>query len=127
MPNPNAEKELKKFKDDFEKATKKRDRASLESMVHDDFTLVDPDGKIISKQQLIDDIVDPKSTFQDSFNRKEHQTSFHADGDAARETADVTITGNLKGKKVTGQYVNSATYVKGPSGWQMAGNTLTRK
>ncbi len=126
MPNPNAEKELKKFKDDFEKASKQKDRATLESMLHDDFTLVDPDGKIIDKQQLIEDILHPNSEFQ-GFDRKEHNTSYQVDGNAARETADVTLTGKLKGKKITGQYINSATFVKGPSGWQMAGNTLTRK
>jgi len=127
MSQSNADQELKRFKQEFEKASKKKDRTALESMIHDEFTLVDPSGNIVDKQQLIDGIVDPKSTFADSFSRKEHKTTILADGSTARETADVSFNGKLKGKDISGQYINSATYVKGSSGWQLAGNTLMKK
>lgn len=128
MSKRNPNQELKKFKQEFEKAARQKDRAALEKMVHDDFTLVTPEGGVVDKQELIDDIVDPASTFMNSFLRTEHKTVFHVNGDSARETADVKLKGRVgQRRSVAGEYVNTATYVRGAAGWQMAGNSLTKK
>lgn len=128
MSKRNPEQELKKFKQDFEKAARKKDRAALEKMIHNDFTLVTPEGHIVDKKELIADITDPSSDFMNSFLRAEHRTVFHVNGDTARETADVKIKGHLAKKRdISGDYVNTATYVHGTTGWQMAGNSLTKK
>jgi ketosteroid isomerase-like protein len=120
-----AKQELVKFKRDFEAATDRKDRAALEQMIHDDFTLVDPNGQEVNKKRLIDDIVDPTTDFMKNFTRSEKRTVFHSSGTAARETATVKLRGKLKRRgDITGRYVNSATFLKGPDGWQMAGNTL---
>jgi hypothetical protein len=59
------------------------------------------------------------------FTRTEKRTVFQLDGRAARETANVRLRGNLQRHgDITGRYINSATFLKGPDGWQMAGNTL---
>ena len=127
-PKQQAEQELKQFKHDFEQASKRKDRAALERMIHDDFTLVDPNGAIVDKKNLIDAIVHDQSDFAQNFARMEHKTTIDVNGSAARETADVRIKGKLATRgDVSGDYVNSATYVRGPGGWQFIGNTLHRK
>jgi ketosteroid isomerase-like protein len=128
MTMQRAEQELKQFKHDFEQAARKKDRAALERMLHDDFTLVDPQGNVVNKISLIDTIVGPDTDIMNSFLRQEHKTIFSINGDTARETADVQLKGKLhKRGDVSGDYVNSATYVKGPSGWQFVGNSLHKK
>jgi ketosteroid isomerase-like protein len=120
-----AARDLEQFKRDFEDAAHNKDRAALERLIHDDFTLVDPNGKEVNKASLIATIVHPTSDFMPSFNRSEKRTVFQRDGKAVRETANVKLGGNLKGRgDVTGRYINSATFLKGANGWQMAGNTL---
>ena len=120
-----AKQELVQFKRDFEDAARQKDRAALERLIHPDFTLVDPNGREVNKKRLIDDIVAPASNFMQSFKRSARHTVFHPEGRAARETAAVTLRGHLKRRgNVTGRYVNSATFLRGPDGWQMAGNTL---
>jgi ketosteroid isomerase-like protein len=122
------EHELKQFKKDFEEASKRKDRAALERMIHDDFTLVDPDGNRIDKKNLIDGIVHSQSNFAQNFGRSEHKTTIEINGNAARETAEVRMHGNLAQRgDVSGEYINTATYVHGPNGWQFLGNTLHRK
>lgn len=120
-----AARDLRQFKRDFEDAARKKDQAALERMIHDDFTLVDPGGKEVNKKALIQDIVHSTSNFMTGFKRTEKRTVFQLDGRAARETANVSLRGNLKRHgEITGRYINSATFLKGPDGWQMAGNTL---
>ncbi|HWW82134.1 MAG TPA: nuclear transport factor 2 family protein [Vicinamibacterales bacterium] len=120
-----AAQDLSQFKRDFEDAARNKDRASLERLIHDDFTLVDPNGNEVKKKRLIDDIVHGASDFMTSFKRAEKRTVFQLDGVAARETATVSLAGNLhRHGDIGGRYINSATFLKGPNGWQMAGNTL---
>jgi ketosteroid isomerase-like protein len=120
------QKELKDLKRDFQEASKRKDREALERLLHDDFTLVDPSGDIVNKEQLIEGIIHPQSTFADNFERNEQKITFFEEGNLVREVADVKIGGNLRGRKVTGDYINTATYIKGPTGWQFAGNTLRK-
>ena len=121
----NAAQSLRQFKLDFEEASRKKDQAALQRMIHDDFTLVDPDGKEINKATLIQEIVDGRTNFMTGFTRTERSTTFQTDGNGARETADVQLRGNLSHRgNITGRYINSATFQKGPDGWQMVGNTL---
>jgi hypothetical protein len=127
MPRRTPEEELKQFKDEFQAASENKDREALEQMIHDNFTLVDPTGAIVSKEELIDEIVHKRSNFMDNFERVEHATHFHLGNKAARETAHVTIKGRLSGRVITGKYVNVISFVKGPDGWQMVGNTLTKR
>jgi ketosteroid isomerase-like protein len=122
-----ADQELKKFKQDFEKAARHKDRPALEQMIHDDFTLVDPSGNLVDKRKLIDEIVHPDSDFMQNFSRAEHKTTIHISGDSARESADVKIKGKVAKRDYTGDWINTTTFMKGPAGWQIVGNTMTKK
>jgi hypothetical protein len=127
MPRRNvAERELRQFKDEFERASRENDRAALDRMLHPDFTLVTPEGAIVEKDQLIDTVVAAESNFMgQQFDRSERRTVFYLSGNMAKETADVDIQGNLRGRgSVGGYYFHTATFVRSRAGWQMLSNTI---
>jgi hypothetical protein len=118
------EQELAEFKKLFYEATKRKDRATLETLIHDDFRFVDPEGQVVDKVHCLYSMTHPNSHFTDNFKREEKKISTSVDGDTVTEVATVDMVGTLKGLDRTGAYINTATYVKGPNGWQMLSNTL---
>ena len=124
-----SERELRQFKLEFARATREKDRPALERMIHDEFTLIDPEGNVVEKTQLIDTIMHADSDFMREFNRAERRTSIEVRGNTARDTADVKLRGTLHGRgDVTGEYMHTATFIRGTGGaWQMLGNTLHKK
>jgi len=100
----------------------------LEKLLHDAYNFVTPEGEVFNKQQLIDNVVHPTTNFLDhDFKRVEVEIAVGATGEMVTEVADVALIGDLKGEDRTGHYINTATYVKGPNGWQILGNTITKK
>ncbi len=118
------EQELQQFKKVFYEATVRKDRAALEKMLHENFAFIDPEGQIVDKEHCLYSITHPNSQFTDNFQRSERKVSISIDGDTVTEVAYVDMVGTLKGEDRTGTYIDTATYVKGPNGWQMMGNTL---
>jgi hypothetical protein len=122
------DRELEDFKQEFERASREKDREALNRLVHPDFSMVTPDGDTVSKRGVIEGIVAPESDFMPHFQRKERTTTFSAGRDLAREVADVRIAGHIPGRgELTGEYTHSAVFIRGDWGWQFFGNTLTRK
>jgi hypothetical protein len=122
------ERELQDFKDEFERASREKDREALDRLVHPDFSMVTPDGDTVSKRGVIQAIVAPGSNFMPHFQREERITTFNAGRDLVREVADVRIAGRIPGRgELTGEYTHSAVFLLGPLGWQFFGNTLTMK
>ncbi len=124
MSDQAIEAELAEFKKAFFQATVAKDREALERMLHPDFSFIDPEGQIVDKVHCLYSITHPRSHFTDNFSRKELRISFSVDGDTVTEIAEVELNGTLKGYDRTGRYIDTATYVKGPGGWQMIANTL---
>ena len=124
MSADTVEQELAQFKKQFYEATKRKDRASLEKLIHDNFRFVDPEGQVVDKAHCLYSMTHPNSHFTDNFERAERKVSVSQDGNTVTEIADVELIGTLKGLDRTGRYINTATYVRGPEGWQMLGNTL---
>jgi len=124
MSAENFEQELTQFKKEFYEATQRKDRPALERMFHDGFIFVDPEGDIVDKPHCIFSITHPDSNFTDNFKRVEKKVSTNIEGNVITEVADVELIGTLKGQDRTGLYINTCTYVKGPNGWQILGNTL---
>lgn len=122
-----TEQELRELKVNFLRAAQAKDRNTLNALIHDDFSLVDPSGNEVGKRELINDIVHDRSDFLHNFNRHDHSVAFHIDGNVARETAAVRMRGNhARHGDITGEYINSATYLRTTDGWKMIGNTLHR-
>jgi Domain of unknown function (DUF4440) len=120
--------EFTKFKKEFEQASRDKNRAAIERMMHPDFSMVTPQGDVVSRDGVIAGIVSSGSTFMPHYERQERTISFGAARGIVREIADVHIGGEIPGRgAVTGEYTHSAIFVRGEHGWQFFGNTLTRK
>jgi hypothetical protein len=117
------EEELTEFKREFYLAAKRRDRSTLQKMIHDGFIFLDPDGRIVDKDECVQTLTDPGTYLADNFKRTEKEVAISADGKTVTEVADVELSGKLKGVDLNGLYINTATYVVGPSGWQLIQNT----
>jgi ketosteroid isomerase-like protein len=126
--NEDLEPQLQQVKENFKKAAKAKVRADLEVLLHANYSFISPEGDIFTKQQLIENVLHPTTNFLNhNFNRVELEIAVSADGNTVTEVANVELIGDLKGEDRTGAYINTATYVKGPDGWQILGNTITKK
>lgn len=122
------DRELQEFKEEFYRASREKDRDALERLVHPDFSMVTPDGDMVSKRGVVAGIIAPGSDFMPHFNREERITTFNAGRDLVREVANVSIGGHIPGRgELAGDYTHSAVFIRGERGWQFFGNTLTRK
>jgi Domain of unknown function (DUF4440) len=122
------ERELREFKQEFDRASREKDRGALERLVHPDFSMVTPDGGTVSKRGVIAGIVSPGSDFMPHFQREERVTTFSVGRDLVREIANVSMGGHIPGRgELTGDYTHSAIFIRGVHSWQFFGNTLTRK
>lgn len=117
------EQELTQFKQQFFDATKRKDRETLDTMLHDGFIFLDSKGRIVDKEDCLSTITAPDSRFPDNFKRVEKEIAVSADGKTVTEVADVELPVDLGGENQPGLYINTATYVKGPEGWQVISNT----
>lgn len=121
------DRELREFKQEFERASREKDREVLNRLVHPDFSMVTPEGDTVSKRDVIQGIVAPGSDFMPYFDREERTITFSKGRDLVREIADVSIAGHIPGRgDLAGQYTHSAVFIRGDKGWQFLGNTLTR-
>jgi len=117
-----------KFKRDFEQASRDKDRDAIERMVHPDFSMVTPQGDIVSRKGVIAGITSSGSSFMPHYQRQERTISFSPGRGIVREIADVHVGGEIPGRgEVTGDYTHSAVFVRSEHGWQFFGNTLTQK
>lgn len=122
------DRELREFKREFERASRNKDRAALDRLMHPDFSMVTPDGGIVTKRGVIMGIVAPGSDFMPHFQRSEQVTTFGVGADLVREIASVRMAGHIPGRgDLTGDYTHSAVFLRGSRGWQFFGNTLTRR
>ena len=120
--------EFTRFKRAFEQASRDKDRAAVEAMMHPDFSMVTPQGDVVSRSGVIAGITSAGSTFMPDYRRQERTIAFRAGRGVVREIADVHVGGEIPGRgAVTGDYTHSAVFVRGEHGWQFFGNTLTRK
>lgn len=122
------DRELREFKEEFYRATREKDRAALERLLHPDFTMVGPEGDMIAKRGAIAGIVSPRSDVSSEFHRAERVTIFTAGRNMVREIASVRMGGHIPGKgDLGGYYTQSAVFLRGVHGWQFFGDTLTRR
>ena len=113
-PAQTAEEALKKLELDWGNALVKKDFATLERLVSNDWTLIDTEGTVWSKAQSIavlksgEDVV---SAFAVS------DLKVRVYGDAAVVTGVSIAKETLKGKDVSGAYRFTDTWVKRGASW----------
>ncbi len=120
------EQELTQFKREFAEAVRRKDRAILGELIHDGFIFLDPEGKVLDKDEILQALTHPLTHLHDGFTRVEKESAVSSDGKAVTEVADVEMAGTLAGEDKSGLYINTATYVRGPGGWQLMSNTWQR-
>ncbi len=127
LTNEDLEPDLQELKARFQMAAKSKVREELEGILHGEYAIVTSEGEIIEREQLIDNVIHASTNFLNhNFRRVERHIAISADGNTVTEVADVDLIGDLIGDDRTGRYINTATYVKGPNGWVLLGNTITR-
>src|SRR5215470_15424137 len=104
------EQELTQFKREFAQAVSRKDRSILEKLIHDGFIFLDPDGKIVDKEDCLRTLTHPGTHFADGFKRVEKEVAISADGKTVTEVADVELKGTVEGEEKTGLYINTATF-----------------
>ena len=123
--------QLTKFVAEFKRATRQKDAQALSRTVADEFTLIDPTGNVIDKQQMLRDITSGRISFK-SYQLRQETLAFH--GDTAIGIDSFTMAGSLKqatksGKvvdlEIDGKYRQTNTYVKKGTRWVLAACHLT--
>ena len=118
-----ADEELKKLETDRAAAVVKGDVATLEKQTSDDYTLINMNGQMSDKSQMV-------SAF------KSGQTKLTSDelsdmkvrvyGNTAVITGKADVKGTLGGKDATGQIMFTRVYVKKGGRWQSVAFQQTR-
>jgi ketosteroid isomerase-like protein len=118
-----AEEELKKLETDRAAAVVKGDVATLEKQTSDDYSLINMNGQMSDKSQMV-------SAF------KSGQTKLTSDelsdmkvrvyGNTAVITGKADVKGTLGGKDATGQIMFTRVYVKKGGQWQSVAFQQTR-
>jgi uncharacterized protein (TIGR02246 family) len=119
-----AESELKGLEQQWSEAYTKGDTAVLRSIEAEDYRLVDPDGKVLTKSQDIKELGD-KTFSVKSFTFDELDVRMLGDHFAC-VTGLQTLKGTYKGEDVSGQYRFLDVFEKKDNKWQAIASQVTR-
>lgn len=122
-PAHEAAEAIRKMEQVWIDAAKKKDTGPLESMLADDWTLTNPVGQVVGKEQFIDKVKD--GTFKiDTGQYTDVKVRVY--GDAAVVTGRVNIQGNWGDSDVSGDYAFTDTFIKHDGKWQEVAGQVTR-
>ena len=119
----NTEDEIKKLEMDRAAAVVKGDMAMVEKQTSDDYTLINADGQMASRQQMIDAFKSGKSklSMNDLSDMK-----VRVYGNTAVVTGKSKVKGMMAGKDATGSVIYTRVYVKKDGHWQSVALQQTR-
>ncbi|MFB3852237.1 MAG: SgcJ/EcaC family oxidoreductase [Vicinamibacterales bacterium] len=118
-----AEAEVKELGERWMKAMMDRDPATLEEIYADDYTFVDPTGKLMSREDDINDVRSGKLKFE-SHDQSNVRTRVY--GDTAVVTGISNVKGTYEGEDISGRYRWTDTYVRQNGEWRVAASQVTR-
>ena len=107
--------EIKKMETDRAAAVVKGDWAKLEKETSDDYTLVNVNGQMLSKSQMIEGF---KSGQTKLTTDDVSDMNVRVYGEVAVVTGKATVKGTMGGKDVNGQALFTRVYVKKAGQWQ---------
>ena len=102
---------------EYQTAVKANDAATMGRILADDFILVDGDGTVSTKTNLLDEAKGKKITYE---HQEELEQKVRLWGNAAVVTAKLWGKGTNNGKSFEWILWFSDTYVKTPQGWRYA-------
>ena len=103
----------------FQAAVKRNDAAQIDAILHPTFFLVLGDGRVVTREQLIDE-ARSKSIEYDIQDEYPDTQTVRVWGDTAVVTAKLRIKGRSKGKIFDRSLWFSDTYVRTAQGWRYA-------
>ncbi|MGB6385431.1 MAG: nuclear transport factor 2 family protein [Terriglobales bacterium] len=118
-----VEDEIKKIETDRAAAVVKGDMATLEKETSDDYTLVNINGQVSNKAQMIDGF---KSGQNKLTSNELSDMKVRVYGNTAVVTGKVEVKGMMGGKDVNGQAMYTRVYVKKAGRWVSVALQQTR-
>ncbi len=122
-PKGTTEQELIKLEQDRTQAAVRGDTAFLEQNTADDYTFINPRGRLITKAQLLADFKSGQIKLQSSDLDELHARVY---GDTAVLIGRSTQKGQAYGQDTSGQFRFTRVYVKRDGRWQSVALQQTR-
>ena len=119
----NVEEQLKKIETDRAAAVVKGDVATLEKQTSDDYTLINMNGQMSGKSQMVNAFKSGQSKLTSD---ELSDMTVRVYGDTAVITGKADVKGILAGKDATGQIMFTRVYVKKGGRWQSVAFQQTR-
>lgn len=103
----------------YQAAVKRNDSATMDRILHPEFALVRGDGRVVSREQILDGARSGAYVYEQQDELPGTQ-SVRVWGDTAVVTALLWVKGTHNGDPFDRRVWFSDTYVRTPSGWQYA-------
>ena len=122
-PDPQTVALLTQQADAWDKAIVRKDRASIEANMAEDFRQIDSAGNVETKQSFVDDLVSPQLVI-DPYTVEDFDVRLY--GDTALLSGRTRMTGKYDGKPFATHYRYIDIYVKRGGRWQIVSVQITR-
>jgi ketosteroid isomerase-like protein len=116
--NDKAVQEVVAFRNRYIEAEENRDMAFLDKILADDFFALNPQGKLLNKEQQLENLKRPDRTLK-VLNPRETKVQFYGDGKVAILTEHVTVDGTDKGRPFGGEYRFLRVFAKQNGEWKV--------
>jgi ketosteroid isomerase-like protein len=113
-----AVQEVIAFRNRYIDAEENRDTEFLSKILADDFFALNPQGKLLNKEQQLENLKRPDRTLK-VLNPRETHVQFYGNGDVAILTEHVTVDGNDKGRPFGGEYRFLRVFAKQNGSWKV--------
>ena len=116
--------EVRQMQKQYADAIEAGDAAALGRIWSDDYTFTNGSGQVVTKAQRLANLKTGATDVRSAVERDIKVRVFG--GDAAVLTSHVTLKARYSGKEGSGEYRNTAVWIKNPVGWQMVANQITQ-
>ena len=107
----------------YEAAIISEDTTSLKKIWADDYTFINPQGGIVTKEQRLDNLRSGATSIVEGVNQRE--IVVHVYGDMAVVTQLFTLRGTFSGVVTDQEVRGSFTWIKRAGRWQLVFNEIT--
>ena len=121
-PNDPAE-QVRQLETQYGEALIKKDIATLQRIWSDDYQFINGSGALLNKAQRLENV---RSTQTEIRAVQETDVRIRlVGGNTAVLTSHLVLTARYSGQEASGEYRNTAIWVKNQGSWQMVSNQIT--
>jgi ketosteroid isomerase-like protein len=113
-----AVKEVVDFRNKYIEAEENRDVAYLDTILTDDFFALNPQGRLLNKAQMLENLTRPDRTLKVT-NARDTHVQFYGNGSVAILTEHVTVEGVDKGVPFGGELRFLRVFTKQNGQWKV--------